>query len=58
MIFRAAGATLHEIPYAADGYDRNDEEKRDKAHTLLLRKIPDRAAVTTAHLRRHWLRAP
>ncbi len=58
MILGAASPTLHEILYAANWDDRDDEEKRDEAHAFLLREIADGTAVATAHLRRCRLRAP
>lgn len=58
MILRAAGPTLHEILYTANGDNRDDEEKRDEAHAFLLREIPDCTAVATAHLDRRRLRTP
>lgn len=54
MIFGAACLTLDHVLHVANRNDRDDEEKRDEAHSLFLIEITDCAAVTTAHLRRHW----
>ena len=58
MILRAALRTLHEVLYAADRYDRDDEEKRDKEHSLFLSEVADSATMSAAHLLRRYLRAP
>ena len=50
--------TLHEILHAADGHYRNDEEKSNEQHSLLLNEIADGAAFPAAHLLRRNLRAP
>ncbi|MCU1268313.1 MAG: hypothetical protein JWM21_4631 [Acidobacteria bacterium] len=58
MIFRAARLTLHHILYAADGHDRDDEEKRNETHAGFLYEISDGAAMATTHLGRQRFRAP
>jgi hypothetical protein len=58
MILRAASRALQEILDAAYWDYGNNEEERNKAHSLFLDEIAYRTTLATTHLRGRELRAP